>query len=519
MSKHVVLITPHTLSHRTAEETLALGYLASVLREHSFSVTVIDSWLRGIGLQGIIDEIGNNVPDIVCMSCYRSNLEQAKELLGSIVAKYGNIPAICGGYGPTFHDADFLEAGFTVALRGEAEHLIVPLIRAIISGNELSVISGISFMRGDSVVRTDRVEPIQDLNLVPFPARDDVKYAIQRKNPIHVCTSRGCEAHCSFCSIFAFALGASRKNRWRQRSIQNIVDELRYLYEKFGITHIKFVDDSFLEFPREERWVAEFAGTLLRYNLPIKFRTQVRADRLNEDIVVGLKQAGWFATSMGIENAAPSALKRMGKDASAEDNLKALEMLHRHGVYVQMGMILFDDATTIDELEINYHFLVQHDWVVTKGIFTEMFAAEGTSYTRKLSRKGMIQISEGFQNRNYEVSDPQARRIYRMLKVWHKSHSSLYDWVIDSITAPKVLPDEGYKCIHELCRQITACDVRLFRRVLDHVKYFSCDEDARVIQDAISMHTHFYSDVWTRIRNIYVRYGLVYDGVQNPFLN
>lgn len=519
MTTTVALITPHTLSHRTAEETLALGYLASVLRENGYLVTIIDGWLRGIGSSEIISIIGQNIPDFVCMSCYRSNLDQAEELLKAIIERFGDIPTICGGYGPTFHDTDFLKAGFSVVIRGEAEHVIVPLIDAIASGRSLSTIPGVTFKDRDAIVRTDRIEPIQDIDSISFPARDEIGFAIQRRNPVHVCTSRGCEAHCSFCSIFAFALGASKEHRWRHRSIQNIVDELRYLYEKFGITHIKFVDDSFLEPPRDERWVAEFAEALLKRNLPLRFRTQVRADRLSEDIVTGLKQAGWFATSIGIENASPSALKRMGKVASSEDNWRALELLHRHGIYVQMGMILFDDATTIDELEANYRFLVHHDWVVTKGIFTEMFAAEGTPYTNRLSRKGLLQISKEQQNHRYDVQDIRAKRVYQMLKAWHKSHSNLYDWVIDPITAPKVLSDEGYERVHELCQKMTACDTKMFRRVLDHVTSRSPEKDSEVVTCAIVDHAHLYADVWSQIEEIYDYYGLVYDGVPNPFLN
>jgi anaerobic magnesium-protoporphyrin IX monomethyl ester cyclase len=520
MPSMIALVTPHTLSHRTAEETLALGYLASILRENGHKVTVIDGWLRGVNPSEIADSISQiGVPDIICMSCYRSNLNQSKELLDTITERFGSIPAVCGGYGPTFHDTDFLEAGFSVTVRGEAEHVIIPLIEAFTSKGNLSNIPGITFKKDGAIVRTDRVEPIQKLDSIPFPARDEVRYSIQRKNPTHVCTSRGCEAHCLFCSIFAFASGVSKKNRWRHRSIQNIVDELRYLYESFGITHIKFVDDSFLEFPRDEYWAAEFSEAVLKYNLPLRFRTQVRADRLNENIIMSLKQAGWFATSIGIENAAPSALKRMGKAASSEDNWQALKLLRHHGIYVQMGMILFDDSTTMDELEENYRFLASHNWVVTKGIFTEMFAAEGTPYAKKLSRKGLLQTNQARQNHRYKVQDIQARRVYRMLKTWHTSHSSLYDWVIDSITAPKVLPDEGYTSIHRLCRQVTACDTTVLRLTLDHVKSKSSEKDDEAITCAIAEHSHFYASIWSQIQEIYNQYELVYDGVPNPFLN
>lgn len=517
----VALVTPHTLSHRTAEETLALGYLASVLRNNGYSVVIVDGWLRGIGPAEITDIVSQTgKPDVICMSCYRSNLEQSQELLRALTEQFGMIPSICGGYGPTFHDIDFLAAGFSVAVRGEAEHIIVPLVETLMSGQSAIRLPGVTFRdeRG-SLIRTQQSAPVNDLDELAFPARDEISSVSKRKNPVHVCTSRGCEAHCAFCSVFAFAHDGSKDHRWRYRSVQNIVDELRFLYEQHGVTHIKFVDDSFLEPPRDEKWVADFGDAIARYSLPLRFRTQIRADRLSEEIVSGLKQAGWFATSIGIENAAPSALRRMGKTASAEDNWRSLELLNRHRIYAQVGMILFDDATTIEELEMNCHFLTRHDWIVTKGIFTEMFAAKGTPYTRKLSRQGRIRSDHIQQNHRYEVQNASARRVYRMLKTWHKSHSSLYDWVIDSITAPKVLPDEGYISVHAVCKLVTRCDTKIFRRILDHVSASSSNEDERFVTEVIAEHAPFYADVWSRIQAIYNHYGLAYDGVPNPFLD
>ena len=90
--------------------------------------------------------------------------------------------------------------------------------------------------------------------------------------------------------------------------------------------------------------------------------------------------------------------------------------------------------------------------------------------------------------------------------------------MIDSITAPKVLPDEGYTSVHALCQQLTACDTEFFRYVLDHVALEPPETDIQVAERAIVRHAPFYADVWSQIRKIYDYYGLVYDGIPNPFL-
>lgn len=516
----VALVTPYVISHRTAEETLALGYLAAVLREGGYRVIVVDGWLRGIGPEEMVEYVASiSSPDVVCMSCYRSNLEQARHLLRCFEEKFGKIPSICGGYGPTFHDTDFLEAGFLVAVRGEAEHLITSIIKSLINKEDPCGIKGISYKKEGRIVRTEAERPIINLDFIPFPERDEINYLSRRKNPAHVSTSRGCRAHCSFCSVAAFTAIGTKKEKWRGRSIKNIVDELRFLYEQFGITHVKFVDDSFIEPPRNECWADQFASAIAHYNIPLRFRTQVRADRLTLPMVKSLKKCGWFSTSIGIENAAATALGRMCKSATVQNNLNSLKWLHNNDVYVQMGMILFDPFTTMAELEENYYFLKDHDWVITKGIFTEMFAAKGTLFAKQLKRNNLVNAESLYESYRYEIHDPVTRRAYCMLKKWHRSHAQVYDWVIDSLSAPKVLPDIGYKEVHFLCRELLKKDIYFLKLTIDHVCKDSIgQEDDALVLDVIKENSMFYSGIEKVIRAIYFRFGLTYDGTLNPFL-
>ncbi len=522
MDTRIVMLTPYTLSHRTAEETLALGYLSKVLRQNNreYDVLVIDGWLESLTAQQIVERACvDKPPSVICFSCYRSNLEEAGVLLRLFHEKVGYyVPSICGGYGPTFHDEDFIDAGFTVAVRGEAEHIITDLVSVLCQqGLSLETIPGITFRKQNVVIRTRPSMPIQDLDILPFPDRDSIASTIKRKNPVHVCTSRGCMAHCTFCSVIAFARAAGGSS-WRLRSVKNIVDELRQLHEYYGVCDFKFVDDSFIEPPRNERWVAEFAELLVKAGLSIRFRTQVRADRLTRQIVSGLTEAGWFSTSIGIESGSREALRRMAKSATLEDNIHALALLKDHGIYTQMGMILFDHATTIRELEENYHFLRAHAWVVTKGIFTEMFAAKGTTFTKNLIRKQLVRSGQLTQNFSYEVGDPLVRRVYWLLKQWHRAHAAVYDWVIDSIGAPKILPNKGYEETYQLCKLLLQLDLSFFRKTLDHIQTDK-EGDGELVDQAISETEYQYAVIGNDIRRIYEKYDLIYDGVLNPFLS
>jgi len=516
----VILATPFTKSHRTAEETLALGYLASVLREANYDVEIIDGWLESLSLDDMVARVTQGeAPAAIGMSCYRSNIEQAVALMQALRKRIGKVPMFCGGYGPTFHSEVFVKEGFDVAVIGEAEHIIERLVDTLVHEGDLESIPGIAYNDQGKIVTTRREEPWLNLDTIPLPARDTVEFAKARKNFVHICTSRGCGAYCNFCSIAAFAVGGSRTARWRGRSVRDIVDEIEMLHRAHGVAHFKIVDDSFIEPPRDEQWAEAFRDELARRQLDIRFRTQVRADRLTPELVKTLAEAGWFSTAVGIENAAPTALQRMLKQADAAANEAALKMLETNGVYVQMGMILFDPYTTMEELEINLHFLRRNRWPFTKGIFTEMFAAEGTPFTRQLGARGLLLGSATSQNYHYQVQDPQVQRVYQMLKSWHRSHSKVYDWVIDALTAPKVLLDELFTRNHRLCQRLQRLDLKVFETVLHRVNGSEPEgEDDAFIAELISKSVFAYTAIEREIAKLYAEADMQYDAVVNPFL-
>lgn len=514
----VVLVNPLSRSNRTAEETLSIGYLASVLRLKRYTVRIIDCWLRKYEANTLVENIQKINPSVLCISCYRSNLIEVAKIVSLMKSVCPETHLICGGYGPTFYELDFLRIGFDVVVRGEAEHIITDLIRRLIGGMDLSVVPGITFLEDGRVHRIPNKGILMDLDDIPIPSRDETTLSISLGNPVHLSTSRGCNGHCSFCSVFSFILGQPGNTRWRQRSIPNIVDEIQYLCDEFGATHFKIVDDSFLEPPRGEKWSHDFENELTKKNLKIKFRTQIRADRLTDVIATNLSKCGWFATSIGIENFSNSALRRMKKSQTSEQNHQALEILHRNQVYTQVGLILFDPNTTISELEENYEGLCRYPWITTKGIFTEMFAAEGTTFTQKLLKTGLLIKDDKNQNHSYFIKNREARRVYCILKQWHKAHADVYDCVIDPLTAPKVMSDHGYHSVHKLSCIMLARDLLTMRLTLDHVESQSQDSDETFVKILTEESQDLYEQLKRRIDIIYSQEGLKYTGVLNPFL-
>lgn len=130
-------------------------------------------------------------------------------------------------------------------MRGEAEITTLELVEAILNGGkgELKKIRGLTFKEGNNVIVTPERPFIQNLDTLPFPARDLLPNHIYRglipfgDNVFTLITAtRGCPFKCHFCSVPQF---------WhvhRRRTVENVLEEItnEELMELFNNIHREF---------------------------------------------------------------------------------------------------------------------------------------------------------------------------------------------------------------------------------------------------------------------------------------
>lgn len=517
----IILTTLSPNTHRTSEENLGLAYLAAVLRKNGYNVEIIDGWLAGLEdkevLQQIIDRKDTS---IVGISCYMSNNDKSIGLAKNIRSINPNIKLMCGGFGPSFNPQRFVKDGvFDIAMIGEGEQTIVEVCDYFTgkSNKKINDINGIVYEDNGDIVRTSKRELIRNLDEIPFPVRDTMRMAIERKSTVNILTARGCMGNCLFCSVNAFNK-LSIGDKWRGRSIDNIVDELEQL-QNMGVEYIKVIDDSFLEKERDEEWAREFRDKIRERGIRVSLRGSLKADQVEDTKMRYLKEAGFHSFACGIENGSNTALKRMNKSASLEDNKRALDILKKHRIYVQAGFILFDDNTTFEELKENYEFLREYDWIITKGIFSEMFAADGTLYTEKLKKEDKIVQNDVYDNNKYDIVDPKVKLTYNALKRWHKSHMKLYDMIIDPISSPKAVGSIGEREFYDLYFQLKLKDLDFMQMVLEEVEHGITEEQLnQLVTIQICQCSRFYDELSSKGKKLCHKYGLNYDGKENPFI-
>lgn len=517
--KKIVLLTLSPKSHRTSEENLGIEYLKSSLVEKGYNVDIIDAWLNELEVEEVFEILKKDKDNIlfVGISSYMSNTIPTITLINKLKLLDDKIKIVCGGFGPTFYPNQYLEANADYVIRGEGEDAICELADAILRSREPKEIKNVGYKENGRVILNDMRCLRENLDTLPFPSRDTINVVLQKKSTVNMVTARGCSGNCEFCSVISFFRLSSGKV-WRTRSIKNIVDEIEYLYNN-GVIYIKMVDDSFVDGIRDEKWCNDFANEIEKRNIHVRLRGQIRADKITDAILRDLKRAGFFSFACGIENGSQSALSRMNKKATLEDNKRALELFKKYGYIVQMGYILFDKYTTLDELEENYQFMSEYDFAVTKGIFSEMFSAEGTKLNNTLKDSGDLIESDFLHNNNkYVINDEKVLKVYNALKTWHKSHCEIYDMTIDPVTAPKAISESAMNDFYQYIMELKKKDLELFRQVLDMVEE---DPEASLddyIKLAIDNSSSDYARISMEVKKIYRKNNLHYNADFNPFI-
>ena len=224
---------------------------------------------------------------------------------------------------------------FDMGVFGEAEYVF----REILSGKEPSEITGLIHRKDGKVVQNHASEWISDLDSLPFPNYDDfdsvnINGEIQKIENWPLVTSRGCPYTCTYCNV-PTVIG----RKFRTRSGENILAELRYAQEKYSSKEFKVLDDNFtLQMDRAK----DICRLFIEENLDMKWTCPngIRADRLDEELCSLMKQAGCYAMSIGVESGDPEVFDKIRKGEKLADVERGIRLAQAAGIKVHGFFII-----------------------------------------------------------------------------------------------------------------------------------------------------------------------------------
>jgi magnesium-protoporphyrin IX monomethyl ester (oxidative) cyclase len=271
---------------------------------------------------------------------------------------------VAGGTHPSFLPERTLSTtAVDYIVLGEGELTLRQLIEAHNQGQGLEDIDGLAYRDDGKVMVNPRVHYLEDLDALPFPARDllpmekyfqinipmGLHWRRRRNTPL--ITSRGCPCHCSFCSS-TIHWG----NRYRHRSPENVLKEIEHLRDVYGIEELKFQDDN-LTLPRA-RAQAIFQGMIDRgLTMPWNTPNGVAIWTLDEDLIRLMKKSGCFEFTLAIESGDPEVLKNIvKKPLKLEKAVEVARLARKHKISTVGYFIIGFPGETMDQIKRTISF-------------------------------------------------------------------------------------------------------------------------------------------------------------------
>jgi len=290
----------------------------------------------GYSFQHLERQIRDSGALVVGISSLFTAYSKEAEKIAEIAKKaLPNAVVVVGGHHPTVLPEEVVNwKSVDFAIRGEGEKAMPLLVEALKKGMDCSRVPGIVFRKPDGNLHISPPAVMEDLDAVPLPDRKRLKnsFYTRGRNPSTVIvTSRGCPLTCSYC-----CLGNSDLYPYRQRSVVSVLSEIDDAVQNFGARFIDFEDEN-LSF--NKKWFLALLKEISRRfgdkGLELRAMNGLYPPTLDENVVAGMKEAGFRTLNLSLGSTCPRQLKRFRRPdirPAFESCLKMAEKYSLHAV-------------------------------------------------------------------------------------------------------------------------------------------------------------------------------------------
>lgn len=303
---------------------------------------------------------------------------------------------------------------------GEPFETIPELVERVVDVGDrnLSNICGIAHLNKDThkLTQTTPRHAMKDYDSLPISTPEYLKDMPPMNRTYYLETSYECYGRCNFCAGYLYR--KANPCRYSCKSIDRIVDEIKFIIDNFGVRIFNFYDENF--------FMDGQIGVLRAYNLAkkiiderihIRFTIEARASDINIEIIDILKKAGLYMVFIGIESGAQTVLDRYCKETTVEQNMKAMKILSQKKVKCYPGYILFDPITTDSELlQTTQLFLEFSDNLYSYQLSNDsslLYFPRGCAFLTKMMQRGIYINEYNVDSNNYPFMDEKTALIHK----------------------------------------------------------------------------------------------------------
>jgi radical SAM superfamily enzyme YgiQ (UPF0313 family) len=307
MFKRVSLIYPPTFESKwgAIRPPVGLGYLSEALQQQGIDHHVLDMSL-GYSIEHVQRKIAEFQADLIGVSMTSLYHQAVYSMIQTLKRQFPTTPIIVGGphvstlRQQVLQECPAIDYGTTL----EGDEVLIELCQ----GKPVDDIRGLLHRTPQhDVIYTGDRHFITNLDHLPFPRYEQFELDKYVAREIGVITSRGCPYSCTFCPV---KTTIGRKTRFR--SIQPIVDELEYWYQK-GYRDILILDDNFAMVQERVYGICDEIERRKLTGFRFRCGNGIRADHVDYTLLKRMYEVGFRFLSFGVESANEHVLKAIKK--------------------------------------------------------------------------------------------------------------------------------------------------------------------------------------------------------------
>jgi radical SAM superfamily enzyme YgiQ (UPF0313 family) len=392
-------VTPSALKSFPGEH-LGLLALAAACRSEDLEAAVVNGQVllhRSLDQtwQAIVERARGDPPAVIGFSGPSQVFVENVALARRVKERWPDTVTVLGADFATLNAERILSdyPVFDAVIEGEAEAAFPALCKAAMAGRDFDRVPGV--ITRETLHTGRALAPPLDLDDLPWIARDDTRAVLALGLSAGVFSSRGCPYRCSFCTTGQVTARAGHDG-YREKSIENVIDEVDYLSTDFDIDHVTITDDLFLtKNPASQERARRFADRYIAQGLSsIPFMIDCRLDSMDRETLAALRKAGLHRIFVGIETTTADTLRAYDKlyvsnelPQYIRDRLSVASDL---GIDVVPGIITYHPMVTIPELRRTLEVI---DAVGYRGSFqflNKVVAHPGTPIWNAYAAKGYL---------------------------------------------------------------------------------------------------------------------------------
>ena len=359
------------------------GGVVVALASQGWDVRCIDL-MSDKSLSAVLEQ---NPADVCCYAVFFGNKVNAFRHMEKVrrAKKTPRLIVAFGLFASVFPEEILTRGLADVVVTGDPEFVIPAVLREINNNASWKTIPNLSYLHEGEVLHTHK-DSSHDLDAIPFISP---YLCTQGHRPAVMMTARGCQYHCLFCDRNALWGGGVR-----QRSVDNVLREIKELVDIHHVQQISFLDE---DLAADRIRLVKLCQGIRNLNGNFFWECSACVDSVNKETLWLMGRSGCRAIYFGVESASPQVLRRIGKMYGRQDILNAVRWGQEAGLRVEVMVTIGNPGETDLDRDMTLSVLKEMGQKVNV-VTNRLVILPGTALYRKGLREGMYTQESYFED-------------------------------------------------------------------------------------------------------------------------